>query len=73
MKFECYGDGSTGTSITITQPNKNYPLSICGIKLYGNPDPEKLLNTEYLNYLYDKEFEESANLAIVAKGKIYTS
>ena len=59
LKFECYGDGVSGTTITITQTNQAYPMSICGIKVYGNADPRTLLDTEYRDYTYDKGYEES--------------
>ena len=58
LKFECMGDGATGATITLTQTNPDYPMSLCGIRVYGTLDPRALLDKEYLDYKYDIKYEE---------------
>lgn len=52
------GDGATGATITLTQTNPDYPMSLCGIRVYGTLDPRALLDKEYLDYKYDIKYEE---------------
>ena len=72
IQFECHGDGVTGATITLEQDNPAHPMSICGIKVWGNLDPRALLDREYADYTYDHEYEnERLNRLLDERGTLH--
>ena len=39
-------------------------MSLCGIKVYGNVNLRTLLDQEYADYAYDRDYETSAQAAV---------